>query len=127
LKRCSRSSLRQLFRCPPPALVPTQESVESFVFNFASRPAQLYRALTFDLLGIPQDYLFRSALPDCCNAESCNSLQLRSECETHPWLACGLGHWPNWQLAGLAAGSMVRGAQTRSHVLELLPLAYSLR
>lgn len=32
------------------------------MFNFASRPAQLYRALNFDLLGIPQDYLFRCAL-----------------------------------------------------------------
>lgn len=32
------------------------------MFNFASRPAQLYRALNFDLLGIPQDYLFRWAL-----------------------------------------------------------------
>lgn len=31
------------------------------MFNFASRTAQLNRIITFDLLGIPQDYLFRRA------------------------------------------------------------------
>jgi hypothetical protein len=29
------------------------------VFNFGSRPAQLSRIISFDLLGIPQDYLFK--------------------------------------------------------------------
>jgi hypothetical protein len=32
------------------------------VFNFGSRPAQLSRIISFDLLGIPQDYLFRWVL-----------------------------------------------------------------
>jgi hypothetical protein len=36
-----------------------QEALNQFVFSFASRPAQLNRIITFDLLGIPQDYLFR--------------------------------------------------------------------
>ncbi|KAL4448464.1 hypothetical protein ABPG75_005683 [Micractinium tetrahymenae] len=36
-----------------------QETLNKFVFNFASRTAQLNRIITFDLLGIPQDYLFR--------------------------------------------------------------------
>lgn len=57
-----RGALDDAVAAPPPAdelRRAKQESVESFVFNFASRPAQLYRALTFDLLGIPQDYLFR--------------------------------------------------------------------
>ena len=45
---------------PAPSLVAcAQETLNQFVFNFASRPAQLSRAITFDLLGIPQDYLFR--------------------------------------------------------------------
>ncbi|EFN56163.1 hypothetical protein CHLNCDRAFT_7930, partial [Chlorella variabilis] len=36
-----------------------EEALNQFVFSFASRPAQLNRIITFDLLGIPQDYLFR--------------------------------------------------------------------
>lgn len=44
--------------CAPSAPQP-QETLNSFVFNFASRPAQLSRIAVFDLLGIPQDYLFR--------------------------------------------------------------------
>jgi len=35
------------------------ESLNSFVFGFSSVPAQLRRAVTFDLLGIPEDYVFR--------------------------------------------------------------------
>ena len=69
---------------PPLALTGTQESLESFVFNFSSRPAQLYRALTFDLLGIPQDYLFRWAA-ECvrlfaffCRSKTGPSAQCRS-------------------------------------------------
>ena len=36
-----------------------EESANSFVFNFVSKGAQLQRAAVFDLLGLPQDYLFR--------------------------------------------------------------------
>ena len=36
-----------------------QETVNSFVFSFASKPAQLQRIAVFELMGIPQDYLFR--------------------------------------------------------------------
>ncbi|CAD7694958.1 unnamed protein product, partial [Ostreobium quekettii] len=35
------------------------EAVNSFVFNFASTGAQLNRALVYDVMGLPQDYLFR--------------------------------------------------------------------
>jgi hypothetical protein len=38
---------------------PPQEALNQFVFSFASRPAQLSRIITFDLLGIDQDYLFK--------------------------------------------------------------------
>lgn len=36
-----------------------QETLNSFVFNFASPASQLQRILAYDLLGLPQDYLFR--------------------------------------------------------------------
>lgn len=34
------------------------EALNSFVFNFASKPAQLQRLLAYDLFGLPQDFLF---------------------------------------------------------------------
>ncbi|GMH42121.1 hypothetical protein BSKO_10040 [Bryopsis sp. KO-2023] len=34
-------------------------AINSFVFNFASTGAQLNRSMTFDILGLPQDYLFQ--------------------------------------------------------------------
>jgi len=36
-----------------------QESLNQFVFNFARPSSQLNRIISFDLLGIPQDLLFR--------------------------------------------------------------------
>ena len=45
--------------CPLYTFAPLQETLNQFVFNFGSRPAQLSRIISFDLLGIPQDYLFR--------------------------------------------------------------------
>lgn len=58
LHRCAAPPWRS-----PPAPLPSsytlQETLNQFVFNFASRPAQLSRAIAFDLLGIPQDYLFK--------------------------------------------------------------------
>ncbi|KXZ52708.1 hypothetical protein GPECTOR_8g103 [Gonium pectorale] len=35
------------------------ETLNSFAFNFASTSSQLQRILVYDLLGLPQDYLFR--------------------------------------------------------------------
>ncbi|GFR43895.1 hypothetical protein Agub_g5025, partial [Astrephomene gubernaculifera] len=35
------------------------ETLNSFAFNFASSAAQLQRILVYDLLGLPQDFLFR--------------------------------------------------------------------
>ncbi len=34
-------------------------AARSFVFNFASKAAQLQRTLVYDLLGLPRDLLFR--------------------------------------------------------------------
>jgi hypothetical protein len=39
-----------------------QETLNQFVFNFGSLSSQLSRIISFDLLGIPQDQLFRWAL-----------------------------------------------------------------
>lgn len=61
------------------------------MFNFASRPAQLYRALTFDLLGIPQDYLFRSeqhSLPDKGVQLGCEQHGVPASPSLHHRLAC---------------------------------------
>lgn len=57
-----RAALEDAGAAPPPAdelASAKQETLNQFVFNFASRPAQLARIATFDLLGIPQDYLFK--------------------------------------------------------------------
>ncbi|MEW5306139.1 MAG: hypothetical protein WDW36_008628 [Sanguina aurantia] len=35
------------------------ETLNSFVFNFSSLPAQMQRILSYELLDLPQDYLFR--------------------------------------------------------------------
>ncbi|PNH03840.1 hypothetical protein TSOC_010067 [Tetrabaena socialis] len=47
---------------PPPAAeleAAKSETLNSFAFNFASNANQLQRILVYDLLGLPQDYLFR--------------------------------------------------------------------
>ncbi|KAL4438208.1 hypothetical protein ABPG77_010569 [Micractinium sp. CCAP 211/92] len=57
-----RGAFQQAGEAPPTAQElqrAKQEALNKFVFNFASRTAQLNRIITFDLLGIPQDYLFR--------------------------------------------------------------------
>jgi zinc protease len=36
-----------------------QAALNQFVFSFASRSAQLSRIISFDLVGIPQDYVFK--------------------------------------------------------------------
>lgn len=68
LQSVSAQGLGFVCRQPPTlSAIPTpthaQEVLNSFVFQFGSRPAQLSRLITFDLLGIPQDYLFRRACP----------------------------------------------------------------
>jgi len=39
--------------------VAREETLNSFVFNFASTASQLQRRLVYDLVGLPPDYLFR--------------------------------------------------------------------
>lgn len=36
-----------------------EQALNSFVFNFASPAAQLQRMVGYELLGIPQDFLFK--------------------------------------------------------------------
>lgn len=57
-----RRALEEATAAPPTAEElqrAKEESLNRFVFNFSSRPSQLSRIITFDLLGIPQDQLFR--------------------------------------------------------------------
>lgn len=65
IQKCGRSWLLQ---CAGAATARDTQTVgvcavraaaRSFVFNFASKAAQLQRTLVYDLLGLPRDLLFR--------------------------------------------------------------------
>eukprot|EP00798_Chlamydomonas_sp_ICE-L_P023989 gene23989-9565_t len=60
------TALRRVLGASRSELVPLEEvdrararSLNSFVFNFASSASQMQRIIAYDLLGIPQDFLFQ--------------------------------------------------------------------
>lgn len=53
------------------------QTLNSFVFNFASTTTQLQRILIYSLLGLPQDYLFqyKTGIEQVTSEDVCNAAQ----------------------------------------------------